>query len=894
MTFNIIIRHVMAGLCLVMVLSSCGGGGNRPSTSSSSSDSVSVSSGTQSSVPPIASSVSSDSSAASSQGDVIGQCLATDFKRPANISLEPIFGEREFTAPTGLVFFPGNDNIAYVHEQRGQIYRLEFQADGSFTESLFVDLTEFYNIYATGFLGFGTELECFECGLFSMAFHPNFDDNGYIYFSFTEGGNNGQVPLVSYIARFRSDDKGMSLASDGGDSLFRENIYTLQQENKSHNNGQVRFGPDGYLYTSFGDGGVEGGRRSQDPSNAFGSILRLTDEGEPAPGNKVENGLPEIFAYGLRNPWSWNFDRETGDLWVGDVGQESVEEIDIVVNGGNYGWPCYQGLQFYRENCGSDGPYVDPVYDYTRTDGRSVTGGYVYRGTAIPDLYGKYVFGDFGSGKVFAIFNNDGENYQRLELVTTSTEISAFAQDSTGELYVVDIQNGNISKIIPPVEDSRPLIPQKLSLTGCVSKSDITLPDESLIEYEINEPLWSDNADKERFMAIPSGEKITIMDDGDLEFPKGTILVKNFLLDGKYIETRLMLSHEKNNWSGYSYQWNSEQTEALLVDGYADVQYGDQVWHYPSQAECFQCHTAAAGYTLGPELKQLNKDIVRDGGTMGNQLTILDQEGVFNRPIVSADYFGALPNSKDETASLEDRGRAYFHSNCSHCHRPGGTTQSSMDWRFTTQWQAVNVCGAEPRQGTFDIVDGKLVVPGDPDASVLWYRVSLLGDNHMPPVGSNVIDPHGAPLIKSWIENARDCGDIGFGSLENHFRIKNRWTGAYISNAGGVVPSTTENSDSLLWKINYVNGFYRIQSVASNDDYLHVMSYPMVSVSQALPGWWSADWEVVANGDYFMFKNRWQNTFLHMMSGFDGGLMMGDVDLGWHSAMWSFEQVESD
>lgn len=711
--------------------------------------------------------------------------------------------------------------------------------------------------------------------------------------SFTEGGNNGEVPLVSYIARFRSDDGGISLSSDGTGGLFRDDIYTLQQENKSHNNGQVRFGPDGFRYTSFGDGGVDGGVRSQNPNNAFGSILRLTDEGEPAPGNMVENGLPEIFAYGLRNPWSWSFDNETGELWVGDVGQESVEEIDIVVNGGNYGWPCYQGRQFYRD-CGNEGPYIEPVYDYTRTDGRSVTGGYVYRGSAIPELYGKYIFGDFGSGKVFAIFNDDGENYQRLELITTATEISAFGEDSEGELYVVDIQHGNISKIIPPLEDDRPLIPEQLSLTGCMSESDITLPADSLIEYDINEPLWSDNADKERFMAIPPGEKITIMDDGDLEFPRGTILVKNFLLEGKYIETRLMLSHEKNNWSGYSYQWNSEQTEAFLVDGFADVAYGDQIWHYPSQAECFQCHTAAAGYTLGPELRQLNKEIIQNDSSMGNQLEILSQEGIFDRALTSSDYLGALPNSKDESASLEARGRAYFHSNCSHCHRPGGTTQSSMDWRFTTQWQAVNVCNVEPRQSTFDIPNGKLIVPGDPDASILWYRVSMLGDNHMPPVGSNVIDPHGAPLIKSWIENSRECGDAGFGPLDNRFRIKNRWTGAYISNDGGAVAGSVGDSERLHWKVNYVNGFFRIQSVADDDNFLHVMSYPEVSVSQALPGWWSADWEILANGDFYMFKNRWQNTFLHMMNGFEGGLLMGNIDVGWHSTMWTFEEIQGE
>lgn len=164
-------RSMAVGLVVIILLASCGGNGNRSSSSMNNQSST------------ISSIITSqtNSSIASSQGQVAKQCLATNFKQPANVGLEAVFDDRTFIAPTGLVFFPGNDNIAYVHEQRGQIYRLELQEDGSFTESLFVDLTEFYNIYATGFLGFGTELECFECGLFSMAFHPDFNDNGYIY-----------------------------------------------------------------------------------------------------------------------------------------------------------------------------------------------------------------------------------------------------------------------------------------------------------------------------------------------------------------------------------------------------------------------------------------------------------------------------------------------------------------------------------------------------------------------------------------------------------------------------------------------------------------------------------------------------------------------------------------
>lgn len=353
-----------------------------------------------------------------------------------DIRLQRLFPDLGFNQPVWLLPHPDDDKTWYLLEQRGQIYRLDVAAG---TAQPMVNLADFYPLSTCG-----------ECGLLSMAFHPDFSSNGVIYLSFTE---DVAGDMVSYVSTFTSPDNGQSLASDSANSntLERHDLISINQDFSNHNGGHIVFGPDGFLYYGLGDGGSanDPNNHAQDPSHLLGSMLRLTTDGDPAPGNAVTGGDPRVYAYGLRNPWRWSFDRQTGELWAGDVGQNLYEEIDIIVNGGNYGWRCREGLHPTTNVCTTSGPYIDPVAEYGRNEGISVTGGYVYRGSAIPGLNGVYLFGDYGSGNIWGLFRKTGDDgYERRLLLESNLNISSFAEDADGELIILDY-GGNLYRIMP-------------------------------------------------------------------------------------------------------------------------------------------------------------------------------------------------------------------------------------------------------------------------------------------------------------------------------------------------------------------------------------------------------------------------------------------------------------
>jgi len=230
----------------------------------------------------------------------------------------------------------------------------------------------------------------------------------------------------------------------------------------NHNGGQIAFGPDGLLYVGLGDGGSGGDPlgHAQDTSTLLGSILRIdVDRGTPyavPPDNPFAagGGRPEIFAWGLRNPWRWSFDRETGELWCGDVGQNRWEEVDRIRRGGNYGWNVREGAHcFASAECDSAG-LIEPVAEYSHDEGCSITGGYVYRGATLPQISGAYVYGDFCSGRIWGLFSAGGGALAPRLLAESGLQISSFAEDHDGELYVVDY-GGGIHRLASAPEPSR-------------------------------------------------------------------------------------------------------------------------------------------------------------------------------------------------------------------------------------------------------------------------------------------------------------------------------------------------------------------------------------------------------------------------------------------------------
>jgi len=349
-------------------------------------------------------------------------------------------------APVAMMQAPGDTSRWFVVEQQGIVRAFPNMANVSDADvSVFIDISA--RVQSGG-----------ERGLLGMAFHPNFGNGNFeVFLSYTR--NNGG--LESVVSRFRSNDNGLTL-----DATMEDIILTIPQNFANHNGGQIAFGPDGFLYAGWGDGGSGGdpNDRAQDTSNLLGTITRIdVDAGVPYAipagnpfianaANPCTQGFgaadcPEIYAYGFRNPWRWSFDRQTNELWVGDVGQGEWEEVDRVVAGGNYGWDDREGAHCFEPTAGCLTNSTDPITEYDHSLGQSITGGYVYRGAAIAELQGSYVYGDFVQGRIWAIPATSQQGAISQELLDTAFGISSFAEDNNGELYVIDY-GGSVHQLV--------------------------------------------------------------------------------------------------------------------------------------------------------------------------------------------------------------------------------------------------------------------------------------------------------------------------------------------------------------------------------------------------------------------------------------------------------------
>lgn len=297
-----------------------------------------------------------------------------------------------------------------------------------------------------------------ERGLLGLAFHPDYMNNGYFFVNYTD--NSGET----IIARYSVDSSDPNLA----DPNSAEIIMTIDQPYSNHNGGGIKFGPDGYLYIGMGDGGSGNDPQnySQNTQSLLGKMLRIDiDNGLPYtipadnPFINDANVLDEIWAIGVRNPWRFSFDRETGDLWIADVGQNAWEEIDFQPAGSpggeNYGWRCYEGNHLNgsvnTSNCGSSSDYVAPVYEIQHqgfSGPCSITGGFVYRGEDYPDLEGIYICADYCSGEFFTVAPDGSGGWVGQEVADFNYDISAFGEDVDGELYAARMGQGRIYKVV--------------------------------------------------------------------------------------------------------------------------------------------------------------------------------------------------------------------------------------------------------------------------------------------------------------------------------------------------------------------------------------------------------------------------------------------------------------
>ncbi len=670
-------------------------------------------------------------------------------------SLENAYPGINLVNPIYLQGIPGENRVA-VLERAGRLV--------AFTDSRSAnDLTEVMDITSR-------VITDVEHGLLGLAFDPNFVSNRYFYvhYSTEESGQEKSV-----IARFTWD-----ATSDSANLSTEKIILELDQPFPNHNGGMIAFGPlDNFLYVAFGDGGGDRSVNGQDLSTLHGSVLRL-DVHPPNPNDPYAIPLDnpyvndpaardEIWAHGFRNPWRFSFDRQTGELWLGDVGQASREEIDIVTAGGNYGWRVFEGtLEFNRDgNTLPDSAFTPPIYEYDHSIGLAITGGYVYRGTQIASLVGKYIYSDSTAANMWALtYDGQQASNETLTGQVGVRQIVSLGETNSGELRAVSILDG-----IWELNESGGggQIPDLLSQTGLFTNLANLTPASGLIEYTPNHPFWSDHTTKRRWIGIPDASRVDFSSD-DWSFPLGTVTVKHFeiALDENTpaqttrLETRVLVN-TTNGWQGFTYRWNDSGSDANLLTGrestILDVTLASggtrtQTYDFPSRTDCTACHTPQAGFVLGIKTPQLNGDFDYSG-VVDNQLRSWNNIELFDRDIGDADTYDAYPAVEDAAASVTSRARAYLEVNCSQCHQPGTTTPTDLDLRAATAAGAMNAIDVTPSAGDLGVANARIVAAGAKERSVLWLRMQALDAERMPPLSTHVVDDAGVELIGNWIDS---------------------------------------------------------------------------------------------------------------------------------------------
>ena len=360
------------------------------------------------------------------------------------MEIEPAFPELTLPLMVRMAYPDDGTDRLFLALQEGRI--VSFSNDPGVTSAdTFLDIRS------------KVDAEPYEMGLLGLEFDPGYRDNGHFYVYYT-----ASPPRRSVVSRFTVSPDDPNTADFDSEVVMLE----VAQPHRNHDGGQLLFGPDGYLYISLGDGGDGAPQfNSQKRSNLLGSILRIDLSSVDSTGTysvPVDNpfvGLDpqvreEIWAYGFRNPWRFTFDRATGDVWVGDAGQDDFEEVDIVKRGLNYGWNLMEGFHCYKAvRCNRD-QLEPPVIEYTHRQGAAIIGGYVYRGSRLPSLQGAYVYGDVGSGNVWALKYDGVRVTEHLELVEVGRGISAFGEDRSGELYILTFESyenrqGRIYRLVP-------------------------------------------------------------------------------------------------------------------------------------------------------------------------------------------------------------------------------------------------------------------------------------------------------------------------------------------------------------------------------------------------------------------------------------------------------------
>jgi putative heme-binding domain-containing protein len=682
---------------------------------------------------------------------------------PLPYGTEHIFPLAKFKNPVSIIH-SSEWNRYFVLEVDGRLFSFSDQGEGKV--ELVIDLKEAIPDVQKGY---------------GIVFDPNFEANRFLYLCYAY---QNKKPEGTVVARFKMPD------TDRPSINLDSKLELIHWLSGGHNGGCLKFGPDGYLYISTGDAEAPSPpdrlQTGQDLSDLLAGILRIdiahSSQVEPyriPPDNPFvgfENVREEIWAYGMRNPWRMSFDREDGDLWVGDVGWELWEMIYRVERGGNYGWSVVEGRQPVNQDAKrGPTPILLPTAEHPHSEARSITGGFVYRGNRLPGLKGRYLYGDYVSGKMWGLLADAAPLSSPVEISNTNIQIIAFGEDRDGDLLILDYVNGTIHRLIPnPQLDNPKPFPHRLSESGLFANLSTHQLALGVDAYQINAAPWEDQTQANRFVAIPNGEQLgryrrNRFQQGELRnawsFPEGSILGKTISLpsssqaddSARLIETQI-LHRLDGRWNAYTYVWDEDQHDAVLAPSAGQTlslatddpgnisSIKSRDYSVPSRTECILCHTTQAGSVLGFNERQL-----KNSEATKSQLTEL----------IAKNYFLHRPRSRekifvdpyDSSQDLHQRARSYLHVNCAHCHRFGGGGTAIFDVRYELSNTDTKLFASLPIQGTFGIEGGQVIAPGDPSSSLLFYRMAKLGQGRMPHFGSKHVDSKGLQLLSDWIHS---------------------------------------------------------------------------------------------------------------------------------------------
>jgi len=726
---------------------------------------------------------------------------------PEGLPYEPVFPNITFDSPLTFNEVPNGDKII-VGQRDGQLFWFDKISNAS-TKNVLIDLSEKVGVvWDGGFLG--------------LTLHPEFGtaDNNYIYVYYTtEDANSNDFPNMYttqscdseeywgnflVLARYTVNPTTLNVQASSEQVMLKLRMYGT-----THRGGGLLFGDDDFLYLTTGD--QTAFKKSQDIlNNLDGGVLRMDVDKDPSKSHAPVRNMPddhgfsdeitgngywipndnpflsptgisfeEYYSMGHRNPHRMTKDRETGLLYIGEIGGGRHEEINVVKKGGNFGWPLFEGLYrstFCVENLYNDMLHEEPLLAFPRAEANAVIGGYVYRGTEIPELQGKYICADYGRGEeIWTVDINTGAYTQLGNF--SSTNIISFGEDKQGEIYILKQGVSSLYKMVSK-DNPTTIMPNLLSETGAFKNLNTLEPIDGLIPYDLVESFWSDSALKKRWIGIPndgthdtSGERIAYSENDVWNFPIGSVLVKHFELPidernptiTKRLETRFSIKGADGNFYFVTYKWNSQGTDAVLLTSgldetitiqNADGSSGTQTWTYPSTSDCISCHNPATGGTLGTRTRYLNKDFTYPAtGRTANQLVTFSSLGILDANISDANTSSLLTSKAmdDPNATLDEKARSYLDLNCANCHRPGTGNRGNFDLRLKLNLVETGLLMASPYE-SLGIPNEKIVDPGKPETSILYHRTNSVDPTiMMPPIAKNKVDAKAVQLINDWI-----------------------------------------------------------------------------------------------------------------------------------------------